>query len=100
MQKIRFTQYLRPHGGRETIYTERPDHIVAMADDIIKRGYVFEVETLTTGEVSLTIADPAEGIDVAIRVVPNGPQVPEAIDDMISRFYRQMAASLTSEGEI
>jgi hypothetical protein len=38
---------------------------------------------LTTGEISLTIAD--DDGDVDIEVVPNGPEVPAAVDRLILR---------------
>jgi hypothetical protein len=55
--------------------------------DIQKAGYIFEIEMLRTGQVSATIADPKIDEDVAFaKIVPNGPQVPVVINNMIREF--------------
>jgi hypothetical protein len=94
MREIEFTQYLRPDGRRASVAIERPVAIVDLADAIIARGYRFECEHLTTGHASFTITN-EEG-DAAIEVVPNGPEVPIAIDRMIERFAR----SISNQGKI
>lgn len=82
---VPFTQYLRPHGERRDVFIEISPDIAAKAHAIIARGLVFECEELSSGEVSLTITDPEEG-DLDIRVVPNGPGVREAVEDLIRNF--------------
>ena len=54
---------------------------------IIDRGWFFEVEELTTGEASLTVFDPESQVDIAIEVVPNGPEVVSAVDRLVSISY-------------
>lgn len=83
---IPFTQYLLPHGRRTTTEIERGAEVEAKAREIIAAGYRFECEILTTGEVSLTIHDAEDGIDVDIAVVPNGPGVGEAVDKLVNEF--------------
>lgn len=85
MPKIEFTQYLLPNGRRSTVYIDRPDPIYRQAQAIIARGLRFECEILTNGLVSLTITDEDEG-DLITSIVPNGPDVPDAVDRMIQRF--------------
>lgn len=82
---IPFTQYLRPNGRRKEVTIEVSPDVASKAHAIIARGLAFECEELSTGQVSLTITDPEEG-DLDIRVVPNGPGVREAVEDLVSRF--------------
>lgn len=84
MADILFTQYLRPDGRKAAVTIDRPDDIAKLADRIIDRGFRFECEHLTTGHASLTIAGADDDED--IEVVRNGPEVPVAIDRMITRF--------------
>lgn len=81
---IQFTQYMRPDGRAVPVWIERPAEIAAKAEAIVARGLCFECEQLATGDVSLTITDPDEG-DVDIEVVPNGPEVPAAVDRLVLR---------------
>jgi hypothetical protein len=86
MATVAFTQYLRPNGRAVDVSIERPDEISNLADKIVSRGYRFECEHLTTGHISVTIANPKKDIDEDIEVINNGPEVPIAIDRMIKRF--------------
>lgn len=91
---IPFTQYLKPNGRRADVSIERPAHIASMADRIFDRGYRFECEVLSTGQVSLTIAD-YEG-DHDIELCNNGIEVPAAVDRLVTRFaarFEQRAAA-------
>ena len=88
---IVFTQYLLPDGHPDLVWIERPAEIVAKAKAIQDAGYYFECEMLSDYlSVSLTIAN--DDGDHAIRVVPNGPAVPEAIDEMIESFALKLEA--------
>lgn len=84
---IEFTQFLRPNGQETKVHITRSPEVEGKAYAIIQAGYRLEIEMLTTGEVSATIADPAKGEDVAhARIVEDGPEVPEVIDEMILNF--------------
>lgn len=86
MADIPFTQYLMPHGRKADVFIDRPDEIAAKAHQIIAKGFRFECEMLSDHRtISLTITHPKDG-DMEIEVVPNGPDVPVAIDRMIERF--------------
>lgn len=87
---IQFTQFLRPNGRTTPITIDRPPAIEARADTLYARGYRFEAEVLTTGHVSLTVVDRAEGVDLEIEVVPNGPKIPEAVDLLVNRAYENL----------
>jgi hypothetical protein len=83
-REIKFTQFLMPDGRPTPIFIARPEPIASLADAIVARGYRFEAEMLPTREISLTIAD--DDGDAAIEIVPNGPEVPKAVDRMIEQF--------------
>lgn len=90
---IEFTQFLMPNGRKDTVWIERPMEIVIKAKEIVNAGFSFECEMLTDyNTISLTIAD--DDGDYAIKVVPNGPEVPEAIDRMILDFNPAIAKPL------
>ncbi len=57
------------------------------ANDIMAAGYDFEVELLTTGDVSLTITN--EDGDADIEVVENAPGgvVGNTVDRLVRRFH-------------
>lgn len=83
MSPIPFTQYLRPDGKKQLIFIDRPDEIATVAKHVTDKGFRFEAEVLTTGHVSLTVFDPEDEVDIAIKVVPNGPEVVEAVDELV-----------------
>ncbi|MDW9726340.1 hypothetical protein GOB91_29265 [Sinorhizobium meliloti] len=91
MAEIPFTQYLMPDGRKAPVRINRPDEISDKAEKIIEAGYRFECEVLTTGQISLTIA--GKDGDEDIEVVPNGPEVPVAVDRMITRFADRKAGA-------
>jgi len=84
---IPFTEYVLPHGRQKTTYFQTDnDEVFAKAQQIIDAGYVFEIETLRTGEVSATIVDPVEEMDAAITVMPNDIHANAQIAAMIMKF--------------
>lgn len=79
---VRAPQYIRPNGRKASITCylvpiDVQEDYIAMQE----AGARIEREVLTTGEVSLTIA--YKGEDVDIRVVPNGPEVIDALVSML-----------------
>ena len=90
---IPFTQYLRPDGRkRPVIFTVAGDTAVK-ADKVLRRGWRFEAEVLVTGEVSLTVEDDEddEYPCQAIQIVPNGPEVPKAVERLVNDAAEQAA---------
>lgn len=83
--EIPFTQYLLPDGRKRQTSIEVAPEVANKARSIIRCGLSFECELLITGQASFTITDPEEG-DVDIRVIPNGPGVREAIEEMVRDF--------------
>lgn len=87
---IAFTQYLRPDGEAKEITIERPAEIEAKAAKLKNLGATLEIEVLATGEVSMTVELKDETL--AIEVVPNGPEVPSAVDRMITKALAEVLA--------
>ena len=87
---VPFTQYLRPDGRKVDEAIEMDGATCTKAQLIIDAGYRFEAEVLMNGVCSFTIVgyDPRieEESDVAIKLCPNGPKVPEAVKDLIMDF--------------
>lgn len=82
---IPFTQYLRPNGRKSPQWIERPAQIEEAAKKFIAAGGYYESELLITGEASLTAVKVIDGEpqDIAIKIVPNGPTVCEAVDALV-----------------
>lgn len=83
---IPFTQFLRPHGRRQTVLITLDRVAEAKAFLILAAGYQFQCEELTTGQASFTIFDPTIQEDVAIKICPNGPAVPKTVTALIMDF--------------
>ena len=75
---VPFTQYLRPNGRRVQATIQVAGEVAEAARAVVARGWRFEVEVLTTREVSLTVVD-FEDMTLAIDIVPNGPGVIDAV---------------------
>lgn len=84
---IQFTQYLRPSGRRKTIQVARSVDVGEKAKELWANGVALEAEVLTTGEVSLTAEDNSDNPTLAIEVVPNGPEVLNAVDRLVNRAH-------------
>ena len=82
--RIPFTQYLLPDGRKKSVSVDRSPRVNALAHALIDKGFVFECEVLSTGQVSVTISDGED--DVEIKVVRNDPDVGPAVDAMVKRL--------------
>lgn len=91
---IEFTQFVLPRGERKQTWIERDDDIEALAERFVAGGGWFECEVLTTGHASLTACMNRENgdNDIEIEVVPNGPGVGEAVDRLVKRAVKHIAA--------
>ena len=77
-------QFMRPSGRQDPTSTILPWDLQQECDAMRLAGCRFEAEVLTTGEVSVTIFDTHEEIDIAIAVIPNGPGVQPAMARMLA----------------
>lgn len=87
--KVDVTQFLLPNGEQRKRIWELPGVIPEQVEKIRSCGARLTAEVLTTGEVSVCIEDEDIGDDFDIRVIPNGPAVPEATTTMINNFCVQ-----------
>ena len=88
MPDIPFTQFLLPDGRQKAVTIDRPREVAERVQFMIKMGCRFEIEMLSTGEISLAVE---HGDDTyAIEIVPNGPEVPLAVDRIVRDGYAQM----------
>lgn len=78
-------QYMMPNGRAKDVTTELPDEARDDYNAMTGAGCRLEAEVLVTDEVSVTIFDPDEEVDVDIEVVPNGPGVQQALLKMLKR---------------
>lgn len=76
------TQYLRPHGSKVQVHTTLPDEFEESYIEMKNCGCSIEMEVLNTGQVSITIFDGKEDID--IKIVENGPAVIKAVRDLLT----------------
>ncbi len=96
MPSIPFIQFKRPRGQELDVSIDRPDNVYAKAMEIFKATFRLECEELSNGDCSFTIADGDQ--DYAIEVVPNGPEVPAAVDKLILEFDISKALEKRAEG--
>jgi len=78
---IPFTQYLRPDGRKAFVTIDMPAEVEAIASELIKNGYHFDIEELTTGAVSMTCEKYDDSI--SMEVCSNGPAVVECVEKLI-----------------
>jgi len=83
---IPYTRYVLPNGRKvhETLLVSADTF--DKAAEILNSGLVFEAEILTTGEVSFTIVDPVEEIDLDILVAANDENLLPKVEEMIRNF--------------
>jgi hypothetical protein len=84
---IHFTQYLMPDGRQKDVTIERPEAVETLAKRVSARGGRFEIEMLSDYMmISLTCEpeDPEEET-LAHELVPNGPDIPAAVDRLVAQ---------------
>ena len=78
-------QYMRPNGHIVPMTTEIHPAYEVPYHGICQRGWRLAAECLIGGTVSLTVEDDEQ--DFAGEIVPNGPEVPRAIERIIAEAY-------------
>jgi len=81
--KVDVMQYLLPKGHQRPMTVELPDVHKDAYQQMIGLGFRFEAEILTTDEVSVTVCDGEEDID--INISNNGPDVLTGMSKMLER---------------
>lgn len=90
MKPIPFTQFRMPGGNKIKQCIERPAPIADKAAALIAAGWEFEAEVISTGDVNLSCSlldAVGDLIGDFGRVVQNGPEVPEAVDEVVTEAY-------------
>lgn len=87
--RIPFTQYMLPNGRQVDTSFPADDLTHEAAQKIIAQGARFAAEVLRTGAVSLTVE--YDDDDIAIEVVPNGPEVLSAIVKLVKDATNELA---------
>lgn len=91
MLTIPFTQFLLPDGRKREMTIEVVPEVAEMASNLIADGYKFEIEILTNGMVSASVEKPESHEDdpqtLAMKIMPNGPGMQEAIEEMTAEGY-------------
>lgn len=97
---IPFTQYLRPDGRQRECAIERSPDIVAKARAVQQAGYHFDIEELMDRTVSMTVESNLPNNDeqalIAIELCPNGPEVLEAVDRLVTTAYERVMGGRAS----
>lgn len=93
--RIRFNQYMPPNGRRVVVESsEVTDTIKAKADALIAKGYRFESEILTTGEVFMDVMDASRENEIANELSPNGPEVTGALNRLVTFAHARVFGAL------
>ena len=91
MKPVTFTEYRLP-GGRK-VHIDVPDKVADRAHALQGQGMVFEMEKLTTGEISLTMVGEGEDgdeCDLEIELTENGPgKIRDAAVRLIDRAFER-----------
>ena len=90
MKPVTFIQYFLPHGNKQRMTIDRPDHIAEQWYQLISLDppAMFEMEVLNGGMVSMT-AERADSEDelLSMELVPNTEEVLTAVDRLITTAY-------------
>lgn len=91
--RLGFTMYMPPNGGKSHVYTVVSGPEADMARALGRAGAEFDIEVLSTGEVSMTVEmEREDGTEVfAIEICDNTDEaVPAAVTKLINTAYLQM----------
>lgn len=89
--RISFTQFLKPDGRQVTTDIDRPEGVVQKARRLNCAGYVFEIEVLNTGEISMEVVNSKNTDEIlAGEICANGPDVPVCVDRMIDNAFAKL----------
>ena len=83
---IEFTQYLMPYGRKKQISFELDKETEKNAPELIDCGFRFDVEVLSTGEVSVTCEGEEEGL--AAEICKNDPAINDSVKKLVNDAYK------------
>ncbi len=99
---IPFTQFLRPNGERRAVEIDRPPEIEDAARALVAAGCRFDIEELTTLQISMTCEHHALAEDeqvLAHEVCRNGPPVLAAVDRLVQTATARLTEALAEMTE-
>ena len=86
---IYFTQFIFPDGRLKEVWVDdMPDEIVAMADELRKAFWSFEIEC-HPGEQIVHADCCDEEAPIADEVCPNGPEVPVMVQKLVQGAHAE-----------
>jgi exonuclease III len=85
---IEVTQFMNPSGRQVNQTTKIKDQFQEKYVLMKRLGCRFTAEVLNTGQVSVCIEEPDYG-DIDIRIIPNGPKVQSAYEEMLADFTQE-----------
>ena len=97
MISVNFTQYLRPDGRPRSVRCEVADDLADDLNTIFNNSCWLTCEELSTGEAVFYITN-ADG-DLHLQIVPNGPEVPAAVDRLIRGAKKALPEWLAAQAE-
>lgn len=85
---IEFIQFMYPNASRVPVSIEMPEEIEKLANELKAEGCRFEIEALPgLGIVNMDIQPPGGEGTFAVEVVPNGPEVVEAVTRLVRNAH-------------
>lgn len=88
---IPFTQFMMPDGRQVPVSIQMPVATEEKAKVLLNAGFRFEIEMLSTGEISMEVVD-HEDEPIAAEICRNGPQVLTAIAKMVEDAFDEKDA--------
>ena len=86
MPKVKFIEYVRPNGEPREIWIDMDQEVYDKAQKIREKGLTFTCEVLMNGQVAFYVTDDKNEEDVAIKIVNNGPKVPDTVKALIMDY--------------
>lgn len=95
LRSIKFTQFMRPNGHPVAVYWSPrvpvDDSVFEMAYELMRRGAVFEIEMLTTGEISMECGFPDDESPLSSVICEDGPNVHESVQTLIRHAHARLS---------
>lgn len=82
-----------PHGRRVGVFIEMPEDTEEKAREIRAAGFNFEIEMLSTGEISMEIFRHKDETSLAAEICQNGPAVRVAVAKMVEDGFRELKSN-------
>lgn len=86
---VPFTQYVMPDGVKCSVWIKRPEDTIKKCKALLEIGCFFETEMLSDYKSISMTCERGDEI-VSHEIVPNGPEVPLAVDRIVGAAYSQL----------